>query len=186
MEMEDIIHLYPEWIRGNLEIQNISNACSPILRRLLGDINQLSLDAHILTASADTISEWESILGITPYATDSLETRRFRVYVRINEMLPFTETWLRNQLTTLLGADGFTMNLNAEALTLDVKISVNNQSNFETVKDFLERVVPLNVVFTVVQLYNKYGDIKRAGLTYGQLSQYTYRQIRTDPDILTP
>lgn len=186
MEMEDIITLYPEWIRGNLEIKNISDACSPILRRLLGDINQLSLDAHILTASADTISEWETLLNITPYATDSLETRRFRVYVRINEKLPFTETWLRNQLTTLLGAEGFTMELNAEALTLDVKISVNNQSNFETVKDFLERVVPLNVVFTVVQLYNKHGDIKRAGMTHRQLSQFTHRQIRADHTIFNP
>lgn len=183
MVIEDIINQLPEWERDNYELQVISDAFSPILRELESDILQLSMDRFIETASEDTISRWEKLLGITPYATDSLDTRRFRVIVRKRERLPFTETWLKNQLETLLGADGFTMNLDPTNLTLDVKISVNNQSNFETVKDFLERVIPLNVVFTVVQLYNKHGDIKRAGMTHRQLSQYTHRQIRTDPNI---
>lgn len=178
--MEDIIIRYPLYLQEFEEFQELSRLLSPELRKFYEEIKRVSDDRFTKTMSLQAILRWEGILDLTPLAADSLDDRRFRIRVKLDEMLPFTETWLRNQLTSLLGADGFTLLINPIGESIDVKVAVANRSNYDTVANFLERVVPLQMIITLTQLYNTYLDIENSGMSYGDLDAYTYQQIRED------
>jgi hypothetical protein len=135
--------------------------------------------------SLSAIERWESILGINPFADDTIEDRRFRVDSRINERLPFTEKWLNNRLSYFVGNDGFTVDVDPENMHLTVKLDVGNKSHYRTIEEFLERTVPLNMTIDFVQLYNRHGEIEDAGHSHCSLSFFTHQEIREDPSIKT-
>lgn len=179
--MEDLIIRYPPYLREYEEIQEISRLLSPVYRKLYEDVARVGGDRFPSTMSLPAIERWESILGIIPFAADTLDDRRFRIDARINEHIPFTEKWLKLKLEQFVGADGYLMDLDTSERVLHIKLTVDNKSHYNTVEDFLQRIVPADVIIILEQLYNTYGDIENSGMTYGELESYTYQQIREDP-----
>lgn len=117
-------------------------------------------------------------LGITPKGTDSLEDRRFRILTRINEELPYTLPQLRNILETLCGKGNYSADVEEGTYQLLVKIGLAAKNNFNDVESLLNRVVPQNMVVTLLQLYNTHAELGR--FTHAQLAAYTHNQLRNE------
>lgn len=134
-------------------------------------------DQFIESATRRGIERWERRLGIAPKANEALEDRKFRLFSRFNEQLPYTEQALKERLTTLCG-DGFTVLLDTASATLTVRIELTVKEQFEVVAQLLEDIVPLNVGIDLSLRYNTYGALKER--QHVNLKTYTYRALRNE------
>ena len=113
-----------------------------------------------------------------PDGTDSLEDRRFRILTRINEELPYTLPQLRNILETLCGPGNYSADVAEGTYHLIVKIGLAAKNNFTDVESLLNRVVPQNLIVTLLQLYNTHAELGR--FTHSQLAAHTHDQLRNE------
>lgn len=134
-------------------------------------------DQAVLTATINGIKRWEKIFGITPKATETLEERRFRIVTKLNERPPYTFEALQNYLSLLLGENGYTLHLNTDKYELTIKLATANETNYETVVELLEKILPANIA-RVTSMYNTYQIL--LSYTHGQLAQFTHDEIRKD------
>lgn len=124
------------------------------------------------------IERYESIFKITPYDTDTLQDRRFRVLSKINAQLPFTIRMLKNQLTTLCGQDGFSLEINHNAYKLNVKVALTAKRNVDSIKELLKNILPANIEYSCSLLYNQNQTL--SNFTHEQLSKFTHAQLRDE------
>ena len=173
-----LIDYLPYVIRDYAEFQGIMGSEQPEIEKAWNTTDDLLDNQFIPTAGNMGLSRWEKILGITPKGTDSLEDRRFRILTRINEELPYTLPQLRNILETLCGKGNYSADVEEGTYQLLVKIGLAAKNNFNDVESLLNRVVPQNMVVTLLQLYNTHAELGR--FTHAQLAAYTHNQLRNE------
>lgn len=162
-------------IKDMIEIAKVEN---PLLKDLWQEIENALLDQFLMSATERGIKRNEDMLHIVSMATESLETRRFRLLTRFNEQVPYTRPVLRNLLNTLLGENGYELTINTADKTLKVKIELTVRGMFQAVEEMLERIVPQNMVLTIELRYNQY--IALSDYTHAQLTAFTHNQLREE------
>lgn len=173
-----LINYLPYVVRDYAEFKGISEAKQPEFESAWGSSDDLLNNQFISTAGNLGLSRWEKILGITPKGTDTLEDRRFRILTRLNEELPYTLPQLRNILETLCGSENYSAEVMEGTYQLIVKIGLAAKNNFSDVESLLDRVVPQNLIVTLLQLYNTHAELGR--FTHAQLAAYTHDQMRNE------
>ena len=173
-----LINYLPYVVRDYAEFKGISEAEQPEFESAWGSSGDLLNNQFISTAGNLGLSRWEKILGITPKGTDTLEDRRFRILTRLNEELPYTLSQLRNILETLCGSGNYSAEVMEGTYQLIVKIGLAAKNNFSDVESLLDRVVPQNLIVTLLQLYNTHAELGR--FTHAQLAAYTHDQMRNE------
>ena len=173
-----LINYLPYVVRDYAEFKGISEAEQPEFESAWGSSDDLLNNQFISTAGNLGLSRWEKILGITPKGTDTLEDRRFRILTRLNEELPYTLPRLRNILETLCGSGNYSAEVMEGTYQLIVKIGLAAKNNFSDVESLLDRVVPQNLIVTLLQLYNTHAELGR--FTHAQLAAYTHDQMRNE------
>ncbi len=174
--METIKYL-PPVLQNIKEIQVLMSANDSENLSLNVAVENLYKDQFITTTES-ALQRYESMLGITPKGTDTLEDRRFRILAVYNKRLPYTMIILKENLTTFCGQDGYKLEMDYERNTLKVKIALTAKSMYETVKSYLEGVVPMHLYIDLTLLYNQYKMFHQ--YTYSRLNQYTYNQLREE------
>ena len=145
----------------------------------LGDAAGETLDNQFVsTATERGIARYESIFGIAPRDTDTLEDRRFRVLTKVNAQLPYTLRRLRQQLSSLCGEDEFTIKMIYDEYTLIVRVALTAKKSFGDVQELLGQTVPANLVLDLSLLYNQH--LTLSPYTHRQLSAYTYDRLRNE------
>lgn len=162
-------------VQETIEIAKVEN---PLLKDLWQEIENALLDQFLLSATGRGIKRNEDMLHIASMATESLETRRFRLLTRFNEQVPYSRPVLRNLLNTLLGENGYELTINAADKTLKIKIELTVKGMFEAVEQMLERITPQNMVLTVELRYNQHSLLTK--YTHAQLAVYTHEQLRNE------
>ena len=173
-----LINYLPYVVRDYAEFKGISEAEQPEFESAWGSSDDLLNNQFISTAGNLGLSRWEKILGITPKGTDTLEDRRFRILTRLNEELPYTLPQLRKILETLCGSGNYSAEVMEGTYQLIVKIGLAAKNNFSDVESLLDRVVPQNLIVTLLQLYNTHAELGR--FTHAQLAAYTHDQMRNE------
>ena len=157
-----LIDYLPYVIRDYAEFQGIMGSEQPEIEKAWNTTDDLLDNQFIPTAGNMGLSRWEKILGIT----------------RINEELPYTLPQLRNILETLCGKGNYSADVEEGTYQLLVKIGLAAKNNFNDVESLLNRVVPQNMVVTLLQLYNTHAELGR--FTHAQLAAYTHNQLRNE------
>lgn len=173
-----LIDYLPHYMQEYKEIRAIMEAEQPEVDALWSAVDKAFSDQFILDATEYGVKRWESMLGISPKDTDSLNERKFRILTRLNQELPYTMTRLKESLTTLCGADGFSINLQAENRHVEVTLALGNQNNYQDVVNLLTTVLPANPTQYVRVMYNTHGVL--APFTHEQLAAYTHEQLRNE------
>lgn len=172
------IKLYlPKFVRDYREIKETMEAEQPSVDEAWEDVGKVMNDQFVDTATESGIARYEKILGIKPKATHTLDERRFNILTKMNEQLPFTMETLENTLLQLCGKDGCSLFLNENAYALTVKLALTNENNIQAVTDMLNRMLPANMVKSVV-MFNTH--LVLAQHTHGQLANYTYKDVREE------
>jgi len=176
--MTKIADLWPPIMQELKEFQKIAEIEEAFFERLKQEIENIVDDQFIQTATEKGIARRERMLKISPFADDTLETRRFRVQGVWNDKLPYTYRVLLERLDSLCGPDGYVMELNAGEYSLNIKIELTRKRMFDEVVKISRQMVPANIVVTVELRYNQH--LTLANFTHEQLSQYTHYQIRNE------
>jgi hypothetical protein len=126
----------------------------------------------------DQIVRWENILKISPATDDSWDDRRFRVKTKVLERLPYSYRVIINKLETLV-PDGLEISVDADRLHLDISLALRSAKMLADVGEMLEKMLPLNMTYTIIILYNQY-SIYINRWTHGQMHAYTHEQLRSN------
>lgn len=172
------LNYLPEFLKEFREFREIAAAENPELLSIWGILEDLLNDQFVAISTENGVKRWETILKISPKGSDSLEVRKFRILARLNEKLPYTQKILEQQLATLCGESGYSVELKNNEYTLVVRVALTAKSKFEEVDNLLRRIVPANMIIDLSLLYNQYS--KLAGYTHAELAQYAHEQLRSE------
>ena len=168
----------PEVLKNVRELDAIMDAENPEIEDLWQACEDSMNDQFISEATENGIARREKMLGITPFATDTLDDRRFRLLSRYMEDIPYTRKSLINMLTSLCGEGGYQLVISTGTFTVSVKVALTAKKQVDSVRELLERILPYNMTFTVQLLYNTWGQIK--DYTWGELKLLTWREIKEE------
>ena len=173
-----LIDYLPPYMQEYLEIKAIMQAEQPEIDALWSATEQVFANQYILDATEYGVMRWESMLDISPKATDTLDERKFRILTRLNQELPYTLTRLKEMLTVLCGADGFTIDLQANLYHIDIKLAVGNHNNYGEVQRMLNTMIPANMTQYITLMYNPHRAIKL--LRHMDLRPITHENVRKE------
>lgn len=105
-------------------------------------------DLFIDTATEAGIKRREKILRIAPQDTDSIEMRRARVKAKWYDKNPYTETYIRRQLTSMIGGDTYTMTTEGDTMTVIIEDAVSWDIVY-AVEEYLEEIIPLHIILDI-------------------------------------
>lgn len=173
-----LIKYLPVFVQDFAEIRQIMNAEQGSIDATWTGENQVQKEQYISTASVYTIERWESMLSISPKATETLEDRRFRILTRLQSDTPYTMLKLNEKLSNLCGADGYHITLTASSYAIDIKLALGNKSMMDDVEKILKEMIPANMVQTISILYNTHTTL--SAFTHATLSSYTHYQLKNE------
>lgn len=139
--------------------------------------DRLENNIFISTMDEETIQRWETMLDITPLDNEKVEERRFRIKSRIMEKIPYSYRVIFRKIQTLC-VEGFLIEVNEKRTGIVVKLALHSKRMIEDVRKMLDETLPLNMVFDVSILWNRYVDFNK--WTYGKMAERTYRQVREE------
>lgn len=136
----------------------------------------------ISSCDEEGISRYEKLLSITPLSNDTLDDRKARAIAKWNRVLPYNYEYLRKQLEMMCGIDGFSIDFShINEYLMTVKIALTSKNAFNDAVKMVEEIVPVNLLTTVMIMYNQHMTIKH--LKHSGLKTFTHNQIRNEPNI---
>lgn len=151
---------------------------TPEIRAIWAACEDCMNDQFIAEATENGVARREKILGITPYTTDTLDDRKFRLLAKYNEDTPYTRNRLKNMLTSLCGSDGYYVTFLTNSFTVNVKVALAVKKQKDVIEELLERVLPYNMVFSVELLYNTWAQV--IPYTWGAAHALTWKDIKEE------
>jgi len=173
-----LIDYLPLFMQEYRELAVVMETEQPEIDRLWSAVENALADQFIQEATANGVMRWESMLGISPKDTDTLDERRFRILTKLNQELPYTLRKLERVLTNLCGENGFSIDVQAADYHIQVKLAVGNHNNYSEVENTLKKMIPANLTHYIELMYNAHTVLEQ--LTHEQLSAYTHEQLRNE------
>ena len=173
-----LINYLPPFIQEFREIASMMETEQFEIDHLNSETQNALADQFILELTEKGIKRWESMLGISPKDTDTLNERRFRILAKRNQNTPYTLRKLERVLTNLCGVDGYFIEVTPSNYHIVVKLAVGNHNNYSEVEDILNKMIPANMTKHIELLYNSYDRLSQ--LTHAQLSVFTHDQVRNE------
>lgn len=178
MRNVDVSKYYPAIMQEIREFQHIAQAENPEFNLILQELQNVLDDQFIRDATLNGVSRRERMLKITPFSSDTMDERKFRLLTRYNEDIPYTVPNLKISLANICGSSGYRLNLINNTFTLIVKVELVAKRNLQTVQELLERVVPLNMIIDCDLMYNQHKTLHV--YTHRQLKQFTQYALRNE------
>ena len=135
----------PPILLSTYEFPLLCRAEQPELDGLGDAAGETLKNQFVSTATERGLARYESIFGIAPRDTDTLEDRRFRVLTKVNAQLPYTLRRLRQLLALLCGEDGFAVVCQYDTYTLMVRVELFARRKLEEAEALVKRMVPANL-----------------------------------------
>ncbi len=178
MREVDVARYYPAIMKEVREFRYLAQAENPELTALWQEIQNAIDDQFIRDATVNGVARREKMLKITPFASDTLDERKFRLLARYNEDIPYTVPNLKNQLANICGANGYWLNILNNVFTIIVKVELVAKRDLETVRELLERMVPQNMIIDLDLMYNQHKAFRP--FTHRELQQFTHSVMRNE------
>jgi len=164
---------------GNIDANAIADAVQPELDEQSKAILDYFYDNFPNVATEAGILKWEIILGITASATtETLDFRRGRVINRLSSNTIYTERALREIMNNIMGAGNWSYELDWLNYRLTITSLRHGKDWVNEMTITLEKVLPSNLIFTLVIKYNTHQAL--ADYTHEYLSQYTHTQLQEE------
>lgn len=176
--MRKFIEYLPDELKRYLEYQKIGDSVDEGFEELRL-ASEVVLDNSFISLLDDYgCTRWEKMLKLHRLTDDTLEDRRLRILTKFLNQLPYTERRLYEMLESICGKGNFTLDVDIVEERVTVRLDLGVKSQFVSVYNLLEGVVPLNLLLTVELIYNTYNMLKP--FTYDYLKKYTYQGLREE------
>jgi hypothetical protein len=173
-----LIDYLPHFMQGYRELATIMETEQFEIDRLWLEAENALADQFILEATVNGVKRWESMLGISPKDTDTLDERKFRILTKLNQELPYTLRKLEQALTNLCGNKMFSIEVTAAEYHVEIKLGLLNKNNYQEVVDVLKKMIPANMTQWVQIMYNNHNVLAR--FTHAEMTAYTHEQLRNE------
>ena len=173
-----LIDYLPAYMQEYEEIEKLTDVEQSEVDRLWIAVENALADQFVMDATEYGVSRWESVLNVSPKATDTLDERKFRILTLLNRQLPYTLRSMEQVLTQLCGADGYNVDLKANDYHIEVKLAVGNHSNYDEVEKMLTAMIPANLTRAIKLMFNQHETVAR--FTHQYLSNFTHHYIRNE------
>ena len=118
---------------------------NPEFQLACDESENLKNNLFILTCNEKGISRFESIIGIVPLESDTLESRISRVFTRWNERLPYTFKFLLSKLNSLCGANNYIINRDINKYTMEITTHLELSGQVDELDRLLDGIIPANI-----------------------------------------
>lgn len=150
-----------------------TNACDKL------DADLQELEDAMLTPTAPLWLIWrkEEAYGLKPSDGETLEERRYRVYTKEHEKIPFTVRTLRRMLDSLCGGAGhYTLTVNQHDKEVRCLVELRSRHMLQDIYELLDRVLPADLYISSQLNYNTWQKVGR--FTWGNVNERTWLQLR--------
>lgn len=146
MEREiNLLEYLPDTMNGLEEIRGLMDTENQELQQLFRNAHQLQRDAFILDASIHGIKRYEKILGIVPYAGETLEERRIRVLNLWNRQLPYTMNHFLEVMDSAAGEFGYRIKEQFSDYRLEIQILEQSLPALHSIRGMIREMIPANL-----------------------------------------
>jgi hypothetical protein len=173
-----LLEYLPGVLREIKEFKALATSEDPEAVTLWEELENVLDDQFVSDATLNGVKRWESILSIKPLDSDTLDERKFRILLKLNEQLPYTYRNLESQLALLCGDDGYKLILDNDNYALTVRVSLTAKKKLTELGNLLDRIIPCNIVISLLLMYNQWLTAKTK--TWGGAFTYTWGQIRSE------
>jgi len=178
VDRQSLIEKIPPIITNVREMEAILDGQQGVIDDAWKSVKVVLNNQFIEDSDEYGISRWESILGITPKGTDTLEIRRFRIVARLNIQLPYSMPRLKEIMTNLCGEGNFSLDIKPNTYILTVEIGLSEREMFAEVERLLHVIVPENIPIMITLQFNRHSFFKK--YTHRQLQAFTHIQLRNE------
>lgn len=161
----ELLKKLPVYHRRIYEYQQIAKVQTPELEKLLIAIDFVLDNWFIETASEYGLSRLEKIAGITSVVGENLETRRYKLFVKMTESIPYTDKTLDEWLSSMCDRSEYCEVVRDYShYKLTINTTLGKRGVFDEVCDGLLKMIPCNLV---LEIYNTLSDYFSMGLYCG-------------------
>ena len=141
----DIKEYWSPVVAETLEFKAIANAENPEFNYLWEKTYGLVDEFFVKTATEYGVSRMEKILKIIPLNTSTMQERKDKILWKMNLRVPYTMRFLKNILSSIVGEENRTVDLDNDTriLTIRIKSGLTDMNQLE--RD-LEKIVPEDLV----------------------------------------
>ena len=165
MRKVDLWYYLPPFLKKFVEMVEILGAEEPEFQELVRQYDNVLNDNFILTATANGISRFESMLGIHPDASASLESRRSTVLTRWWDTTPYTIRTLKNRIALIQGNDNVEISFNDEnPSVIQIVTRLETAGQVDDLAYIIQTMLPANLA---VDSANRLEVNLAVGLFYG-------------------
>ena len=174
----DLKEYLPDVLKDVQEMRAIMEAETPEVQAIWDACEDCMNDQFISKVTENGVARREKMLGITPFATDTLDDRKLRLLSRYNENIPYTRKSLAALLESLCGAGGYILTITTATFTVNVKVALGVKKQEMIISETLERILPYNMVFTVELLYNTWAKVKP--YKWSEVKPLTWKDLKEE------
>ncbi len=165
------------YVEGIFELLQSINAQSLEFEKLWENIKVTHDNFYVKTADLATVEKYENMLGIVPFDEDSLDDRRARILLRLNNQEKLSSEYIYNIANTFEWGDiGIELIGKSLILTAKEKYGVLPKSAL-AMEELLEKL-PAHLVLSLVYKLWRYGEITSEARTHGFLGELTHEEIK--------
>lgn len=144
----NLLDLLPPWYAEVADFGAICSAEQPAFTQIQAYMLQVLANFFPQTMDADSIGQWEQILGIlADPSAESLDFRRQRIINRISTRPPFTLQFLYNKLDELVGPGLWSVDVDYANYTLYITTNAEPQAYSQEVEFTINRIKPAHIVY---------------------------------------
>lgn len=171
----NLIGYLPLYVQEYREIQHIMNAEEPEFQLVEDDSEIIKDNMFILYTNEVGIKRYEDMLGLTALQNDTLYNRQVKVLSYYTNTVVYTLRGLIERLNIICGVGNYVVALNANEYELNVSLHVRVKNLFNTINAILKDMIPANMVWTCVIVYNTHEAL--SVYPHYILMQFTHQEL---------
>lgn len=144
----------PEFVQEYREIKKIMETEDAEFQIADNQSEIIKNNLFIETCDEKGISRFESIMGIVPLETDTLESRISRVMTRWNESLPYNYSYLIRKLNSLCGTNNYEIVNNFIDYEMNITTHLELSGQIDELLILLDDVIPANIDYSLNNIIN--------------------------------
>lgn len=197
IDRKKLIDYLPPIMQNFTEIKQITKVEQKETDALDYEIGKVLDNAFIEDCDEYGIKKYEKLVGATPTAQDTLESRKSRVLIRWNDFIPYSYRVLIRKLNIFCGVNNYDISgdLKNYELFISTHLSIIGQTT--ELEKMLDKMLPVPIVFTLFNdlEYELIGHAHSHGITVESKvitinsetnTQETVEGIITHSDIVSP
>jgi len=168
----------PKYLREVKELKKITDIENKEFELLKNELNMFIQENFLNLMESEGLKRWEQILKIKPFASDTVEDRRFSIKSRLLDRLPYSLPSLRFRLDAMLGKGKYKLNIDYDKYILTLKLELTVKSQFNDVVSMLYNMLPANMLQHIELAYNQHQTFYK--YTHAELQAKTHNQLREE------